>query len=133
MTTTMRLTRDEGRMWIGKAPKKAGRYRVAPKEQRTVDGIVFDSKAEATYYAELKVRERLGEIARLTLQHEMPITINGREYTTFTCDFRFYDDREKRIVYHEVKSEGTRRERDYKLRRLAAELYYSVEIVEVVR
>jgi hypothetical protein len=45
-----------------------GRIRVAPKEERTMDGIVFASKAEMRRYAELKMLERSGAISRLELQ-----------------------------------------------------------------
>ena len=38
------------------------------KAARTIDGILFASKAEARYYAELKVRERMGEIQNIARQ-----------------------------------------------------------------
>lgn len=44
------------------------RIRVARKEARTVDGIVFDSMAEAGRYCELKILETHGEIEKLERQ-----------------------------------------------------------------
>lgn len=46
----------------------AGRYRVASKESRTCNGIVFDSKAEMLRYQELYILEMAGVIQYLTLQ-----------------------------------------------------------------
>lgn len=48
----------------------AGRYRVGSKAARTVDGIVFDSAAEARRYSELKLLERAGSVTDLELQPE---------------------------------------------------------------
>jgi hypothetical protein len=44
------------------------KYHVAKKEDRTLDGIVFASKAEMNRYAELKILQRVGEISKLKLQ-----------------------------------------------------------------
>jgi Protein of unknown function (DUF1064) len=52
---------------LGGSPKK-GRIRVAPKEERALDGIVFDSRSEMNRYAELKMLERAGHIQDLQLQ-----------------------------------------------------------------
>lgn len=35
-----------------------------------IDGVVFDSKIEAAYYRELKIRQRLGEIIKFDRQVE---------------------------------------------------------------
>lgn len=44
------------------------------RNQRTkLDGIVFDSKAEANRYAELKLRERIGDIRDLRLQSRIKL------------------------------------------------------------
>ena len=47
---------------------KRHKYNVAPADQRTVDGIVFASKREATRYQELKLMEKCGDITDLELQ-----------------------------------------------------------------
>jgi hypothetical protein len=41
---------------------KRNKYKVAPKEQRTIDGIVFASRAEAGRYCELKMQVAKGDI-----------------------------------------------------------------------
>lgn len=48
----------------------SGRIRVSAKEFRTMDGIVFDSKAEMNRYAELLMLLRAGVIRDLGLQPE---------------------------------------------------------------
>ncbi len=44
------------------------RIRVSPKESRTVDGIVFASRAESNRYHELSLLQRAGEIHDLRIQ-----------------------------------------------------------------
>ncbi len=44
------------------------KYKAAPKERRTLDGIVFASRAEMLRYQELKGLEKAGVISNLELQ-----------------------------------------------------------------
>ena len=44
------------------------KYRVARKENRTFDGITFDSKKEMLFYIELKGYEKKGIISNIILQ-----------------------------------------------------------------
>lgn len=53
--------------------------RRAPKAERTLDGIVFDSKAEMLRYQELRLLERAGVIKNLRLQPKFPLIINGNQ------------------------------------------------------
>ena len=53
---------------IGGDTKGTGRIRVAPKEERTADGIVFASKREMDVYQTLKIAENVGMIRSLKLQ-----------------------------------------------------------------
>lgn len=50
------------------ASAKANKYHVSPKEDRTVHGHIFASKAEANRYLYLAQLERMGEITGLELQ-----------------------------------------------------------------
>ena len=128
---TASLTRFEGReLFRGKAPKK-GRYPVAPKEARTVDGVVFGSLAEVRFYGALKVRQLLGEVSDIQLHPSFELVVNGVRIGKYTTDFGFLDEAGVRR-YVEVKSAGTRRERDWKLRRALAEAIHGVVIGEVV-
>ena len=46
----------------------SGRIRVAPAEERTVDGIVFASKREMGHYLQFRALERSGAILKLERQ-----------------------------------------------------------------
>lgn len=66
--------------------------------QRTsVDGIWFDSAAEAREYGRLKQLEDAGKIGDLRLQPEYHCTINGFKICTYRADFS-YVERGKRIT-----------------------------------
>lgn len=54
-----------------------------------VDGIIFDSKAEAAYYAELKLRERAGLIKIKQLQPAIKMTQAQIKYIS---DFAIIED-----------------------------------------
>lgn len=94
MTVTM--SRQEYKTAVAK-PKIGNKY----KAQRTLlDGIAFDSKAEASYYAGLKLRERAGEVCDVELQRPYALTVNGVLVATYKADFVFWDNilRCRRIV-----------------------------------
>lgn len=74
----------------------------------TLDGITFDSKREAAYYAELKIRERVGEVVDVELRKPFSLVINGQLIGTYRCDFAFYDNRTKCYRVVDVKGMETR-------------------------
>ncbi|MTI95198.1 MAG: DUF1064 domain-containing protein [Firmicutes bacterium] len=47
---------------VAKSNKKAPKYNKYSNKKTEVDGIIFDSKAEARYYSELKLRKQYGHI-----------------------------------------------------------------------
>ena len=51
---------------------KRNKYGVAPKDERTVEGIVFASKAEAHAYQTLKALYDTGQLISLKLQPRFP-------------------------------------------------------------
>mgnify|MGYP005816052747 CR=1 FL=1 len=52
-----------------------------------VDGIRFDSKAEASRYVELKLLVKAGEISGLQLQVRVPLEVNGHKIGVYVADF----------------------------------------------
>lgn len=78
-----------------------------------VDGITFDSRAEAARYTELKLLERAGEISSLVLQPEFELipgyTKNGRKVRAvkYRADFQ-YTDLAGRTVIEDVKGVRTK-------------------------
>ena len=75
-----------------------------------VDGIRFSSQREAQFYAELKLREKAGEIRNLELQPRFTLqpafkNAAGKKIRplVYIADFKFWDEIEKRIRIVDVK------------------------------
>ncbi len=98
---------------INNFPKRY-KYNVAPKELRTLDGIVFDSVAEMRRYKELKILEQIGEIKDLKLQPRFLIVPKNADERAvhYVADFQ-YTEEDKEIV-EDVKGAKTR---DYIIKR----------------
>lgn len=86
--------------------KKPGRYPRSAAEQRTYDGIVFDSKIEMQRYATLRQREKAGMISELTRQPEYRVSIGGHHFCVYHADFRYRDWETGEIIIEDVKSRG---------------------------
>jgi len=110
--------------------KKRGRYNAVPSEERTFGGTVFGSKAEMRRGAELILMVAAGEISDLRWHPEFEVNIGGQPYCRYTADSSYW--RKGRFVVEEVKSEATRRDPAYRLRRKAAELYCGFKVVEYI-
>ena len=78
----------------------------------TIDGIKFDSKAEARRYGELKLLVQAGEITDLECHPRFRlldgVTWNGKRYrpVNYTADFQ-YREGDKTVV-EDVKSRATK-------------------------
>lgn len=63
-----------------------------------IDGITFDSKKESEFYAELKLRERAGEISHLRLQPryllQEAFKRDGKQYREieYVADFEYIEN-----------------------------------------
>ncbi len=131
--------------WIKFAAKKArgsfgldvpverrGRFAVVKKDERTVDGIVFDSGKEAKRYADLKNLQRAGLIECLERQPSWLVTINGQPYCRYSADFAYIDKATGKPVIEDTKSKnGTSNDAAYRLRKKAAELAHGITVREV--
>lgn len=122
---------------FGKPPGKTGRIRRAPKDERTIDGIAFDSKAEMNRWLQLKLLERAGEISQLERQRAFTLAFEGRpvkirsarypngKICQYHADFT-YIDKTGKLVVEECK--GLDNEAD-RLRRAVVEALYGIEIL----
>lgn len=108
------------------AKKSYNKYRVAPKEERTLDGITFASKREMNRYAELKLLESSGQICGLRMQPRFDIIVNGINCGFWKGDF-YYEDDEGATV-EDAKGMKTPL---YKLKKKLVEAIYGFGIVEV--
>lgn len=77
-----------------------------------VDGIVFDSKAEARRWGELKLLARAGEIFELNRQVPYSLMVNGAKVGVYRADF-VYVDRGENVVIEDCKGFKTP---EYKLK-----------------
>lgn len=79
------------------APSR-NKYRAVPTY---VDGMRFDSKAEARRWGELRLMQMAGLISDLQRQVEMPLVVNGVKVGVYTADFVYRENGE--IVTEDVK------------------------------
>ena len=111
--------------------EKKGRYPRAPKIERTFEGQVFDSKREMQRWQKLRLKEIAGLISQLSRGKSYPVEINGLHFCKFTPDAEYLTETGKQ-VFEDTKSSGTRKDKAYRLRKKAFELYYGVEVTEVL-
>lgn len=90
--------------------KGKSRFYRSPKEDRTCDGIVFDSKAEMRHYEELKLRKIWGEIKDFDRQY--PVDLAG---VIWKIDF-IVEGNDGRVWGEEVKGKYRGRFRQAALR-----------------
>jgi hypothetical protein len=92
-----------------------------------LDGITFDSVAEARRYQHLRLLERVGEISDLELQPVYVIEINGKVICRYYADFRYRTNGGETEV-EDVK--GVRTD-VYRLKKKMVEAQYGIRITEV--
>lgn len=104
-----------------------------------LDGIVFDSKAEAGYYAELMVLKRTGIVREVQLKPKFVLLLPYPHPQTgkivrgiaYIADFLVtYQDGRQEVV--DVKSNATKTS-TYKLKKKLFESKYGIPLVEVLR
>jgi hypothetical protein len=98
------LTREEGRQLLSQKKKPSNKYNA---KRVLLDGICFDSKAEANYYAALKLRERAGEVCDVEMQRPYCLLVNGILIATYKADFVFWDIKLRRRRVIDVKGMKT--------------------------
>lgn len=82
-------------------PGKKSKYSSAKTD---IDGIRFDSKKEAEFYAELKLREKAGEISHLRLQPryllQEAFKHEGKQHREieYVADFEYIENGETVVV-----------------------------------
>ena len=97
------------------------------------DGILFDSKAEAKRWMELKALENLGAIEGLVRQKTYRLVKgkwnNGKAFSiSYRADFVYNLDGE--VIVEDVKGYKTEA---YELKKKLMKAIYNIEIVEVRR
>ncbi len=105
-------------------------------ERTSVEGFLFDSKAELLRWEELKLLQRDGEISSLDRQRVFTLAFEGRpvlirsgrypngRVCTYTTDFCYFQG--NRRVFEEFKGHDTAESR---FRRAVVEALYGIEII----
>ena len=99
-------------------------------------GMKFDSKKEMTWFINLENMQKLGKITELERQVEFVLIetfrVNRKTYrkTKYIADFTYKTPDGK---YHvvDVKSEATRKDKTYQLKKKLLAWKYGIEIEEV--
>ena len=132
------MSRQEYREFAEKLTKAKGKFGAI---KAVVDGITFDSRAEARRYGELNIRFKAGELGWLECHPKFFARVNGIDVCEYTADFRYVltvgfsegDAEGPDTVVEDVKSKGTRRCRDWPLRKRLIEAACGITITEVLR
>ena len=124
--TTHEMSADEYNALVsGKGGNKYGAVRT------TVDGITFDSKAEARRWQQLRWLEEAGEIRDLVRQQRYDLVVNGVKVGVYVSDFDYFDHATNRRVTEDVKGGRATKTPAYRLKRALMRALYGIEIVEV--
>lgn len=99
-----------------------------------IDGFTFDSKREAAHYAELKLLEKAGHVNAIEVHPRFNLHATGsdgikRKIGQAILDFRYWDAREKRRRYVDVKGKDLPMSK-WKRKHVEAEHGIKVEIVK---
>lgn len=94
-------------------------------KKTVIDGITFDSQAEAARYGVLKIVQVSGLITDLRLQVPYQITVNGKKVCRYVADF-VYSENGKEVV-EDVKGMKTP---VYNLKKKLMEAVFGVVIFE---
>lgn len=123
-----------------KAAGRKTKYRNRPTARTMPNGetYTFDSKKEAARYDELCLLLKAGKIADLRLQpqftlKESYITSNGDKSRSivYKADFSYTDNNTDCIVVEDVKSDVTRKNKDYRMKKKLMQEIHGITIKEV--
>jgi len=102
---------------------KEGRARKYGNEITTVDGIRFDSKREARYYEQLKLRKAAGEVSHWLRQVPIHLPCGTRYVLDFLV---FFSDVGRAPEYVDVKGRETK---EFRIKKRGVEHHYPIRIV----
>lgn len=110
------------------AERNAGKSKYKNKWTE-VDGIKFQSTAEASAYTEYKRRKSSGEFKEFERQRRYKLIVNGIQVSSYRADFVIIHwDGTEQIV--DVKSPFTRTLNDYIIRKKLMKALFGIDIYE---
>ena len=96
--------------------------------QRTeVDGLTFDSQAEARQYQRLCLLLKAGAIQDLVVHPDWPLDVNGVRVARYIGDFAYTDTATGQRVVMDVKGVRTP---TYRLKKKLMKALYAIDILE---
>ena len=100
-----------------------------------VDGMIFDSVKEASYYQDLKFLEQIGRIKNLQRQVKYELIpaqkgkIRNERSVSYIADFVYEENGETMV--DDVKSEITRKDHAYIIKRKLMKWVHGIEVREI--
>jgi len=135
------VERSRQQPWTDKVPVSQpayNKYRVSPAKDREVDGILFDSKREATLYLKLKLMEKAGKIHNLQRQVAFELQPafekRGKKFREirFIADFVFLALDDDGVVRKHVLDAKGIRTKEYIIKKKLFEMkFQDLEIEEI--
>lgn len=95
-------------------------------KRQTVDGIGFDSKREASRYADLKLLLKAECISELKLHPWFDLFVNGVKICSYEADFSYL--RDGKLVVEDAKGVRTK---EYVIKKKLMEAVHGIKIQEV--
>lgn len=114
------------------AIKRQGAMRKWKNQPTEVDGIRFDSKAEARRWGELCALQQAGKIYRLQRQVRFKLVVNGELIATYVADHTYYDEQERYVV-EDVKGSRSTITPEYRLKKKLMAAIYKINVQEFIR
>ena len=97
----------------------------------SLDGYVFDSKAEARRYAELRLMQKSYDIEVLQVHPIFKLFVNGIKIASYIADFRYVDLHKKKLIVEDVKSPATAKLPAFRMKKKLMLALYGIEVKEV--
>lgn len=140
----MRMTEEQYAEFCRKHPKCSpdrvlalvDQQATKPSKYRNVkvtdaDGITHDSRKEYRRWLDLQLRERAGEISRLHRQPVFDLIVNGVLVCRYIADASYVEAATGALVVEDSKSEPTRKNRAYRIKRKLVKACLGIDIREV--
>ena len=114
---------------FGTTPSKEKKPSKFRNKKTEVEGIKFDSLKEANRFRFLRQQQIEGRIKGLKLQHKFEFVVNGERVCSYIADFT-YTSNEVGFIVEDVKSEFTRRQPVYRIKKKLMKAVFGIEILE---
>jgi len=95
-----------------------------------IDGQSFDSKKEARRAQELRLLAASGAISHLDFQRVFKLIVNEHHICKYIADFCYYDNATGEYIVEDVKSEITKKNAVYVMKKKLMRAIHGIEIRE---